>query len=109
MLFRSRRSSARYVHEQTHIRNWLDLVMNTAKSNYDLAIELAEVRGLVKGYGDTHASSLAKYNQIIQIVPDLKEQDAVQTVKSLRKAAQTDDGGKTLDQLVSQIKNPARS
>ena len=108
-LRRWRRSSARYVHEQTHIRNWLDLVINAAKYNYDLAIELAEVRGLVKGYGDTHASSLAKYNQIIQIVPDLKEQDAVQTVKSLRKAAQSDDGGKSLDQLVSQIKNPARS
>ena len=106
-LRRWRRSSARFAHEHKQLHDWLDLVMETAQKNYDLALELAELRGLVKGYGDTHATSVEKYNKIIKAVPALKEQDAAQTLKSLRKAAQTDDGGAILEQLLSQIKSPA--
>lgn len=102
-LRRWRRSSARFAHEQKQIREWLALVMTTAHSNYELAVELAELRGLVKGYGDTHASSLEKYNKIIKVIPALKGQDAVQSLKGLRKAAQTDDGGAALNQLLMQI------
>jgi indolepyruvate ferredoxin oxidoreductase beta subunit len=108
-LRRWRRSSARFAQEQKQIRDWLGLVMKTAETDYDLAIELAELRGLVKGYGDTHASSLEKYNTVMHIVPLLKTQDAVQTLKAMRKAAQTDDGGAALGQLVQQIINPTHS
>ena len=38
-----------------------DLVAATARADYPLAAQVARMRGLVKGYGDTHARGDAKF------------------------------------------------
>ena len=99
-LRRWRRSNLRYAYEQKTIQHWLDQVMETAKRDYGLAIELAELRGLVKGYGDTHARGTDNFNRICAIIPKLEGPQASQTVMALRKAANADDTGKALDALL---------
>src|SRR5204863_185724 len=46
--------SLRYQVEQAHLEAWLESVLRYALTNYDLALEVAAARNLVKGYGDTH-------------------------------------------------------
>ena len=96
-LRRWRRSNLRYAYEQTSIQQWLDLVLDTARRDYALAVELAELRGLVKGYGDTHARGTDNFNRICAVLPQLEGPQASQTVMALRKAANADDTGKALD------------
>ena len=97
-----RRSTERYMHEQKHIETWLDFVLKTAQIDYELAIEVAELRGSIKGYGDTHANSLRHYELIYQIIPFLVGPEKCERVKALRKAAQIDDAGKTLNVLLAE-------
>ena len=40
---------------------WLDLVADTAPTDYALAVEVARMRNLVKGYGDTHERGQARF------------------------------------------------
>jgi indolepyruvate ferredoxin oxidoreductase beta subunit len=96
-LRRWRRSNLRYTYEQTTIQHWLDLVMATAKRDYGLAVELAELRGLVKGYGDTHARGTDNFNRICAVLPQLEGPQGSQSLAALRKAANSDDTGKALD------------
>src|SRR5262249_6446390 len=49
-----RRRSLRFGEEQAALAAWLDLVTDTARADYPLAVVVARMRGLVKGYGDTH-------------------------------------------------------
>ena len=53
--------SLRYVTEQQALQQWLDTVQRTAQRNYDLAVEVAAARNLVKGYGDTHERGRARF------------------------------------------------
>ena len=49
-----RRSSLRFAEEEARLTSWLERIVATAAKDYALAVEIAECRGLVKGYGDTH-------------------------------------------------------
>ena len=77
--------------------------MKTAIRNYALATEVAELRGLIKGYGDTHANSLRNYELIYQVIPLLTGSDGPARVKALRKAAQKDDAGKSLLSMLDEF------
>lgn len=96
-LRRWRRSNLRYAYEQNTIQHWLGLVMDTAKRDYALGVELAELRGLVKGYGDTHARGTDNFNRICAVLPQLEGPQASQTLMALRKAANADETAKALD------------
>jgi indolepyruvate ferredoxin oxidoreductase, beta subunit len=89
--------SLRYGHEQKSLEQWLDLVLRTAAQNYDLAIEVAACRGIVKGYGDTHERASARYATLIAAVPDLVTRtDGAAQLAALRKAAGADETGAAL-------------
>ena len=45
--------SLRYQAENAHLEEWLATVQRVAATHYDLAVEVAAARNLVKGYGDT--------------------------------------------------------
>ena len=59
-----RRKTFRFRQEQEAIEAWLRLIVQAASLSVELAIEIAECAGLIKGYGDTHRRGSANYNAI---------------------------------------------
>ena len=96
-----RRRSLRFATEQAALTDWLDLVADTARSDYALAVEVARARTLVKGYGDTHERGQAKFGKLMALVPRLRGQpNAAAQMAGLIKAALADEDGKALDQAI---------
>src|SRR5712691_10244152 len=96
-----RRRSLRFAVEQAALVDWLDLVAQTSRSNYALALQLARMRGLVKGYGDTHERGHAKFRKLIALLPRLRERDdAGAQLAGLIKAALADESGEALEQAL---------
>ena len=99
--------SLRYGHEQQSIEEWLDTVLWTAEPNYDLAVEVAACRGLVKGYGDTHERASARYATLLKALPDLIDRtDAAAAMATLRKAASADETGAALSAALKAVNAP---
>ena len=100
---RFRRSTLRHKIEMRGFQEWLNLITQTAPSNYDLAVEIVNCRRLVKGYSDTHARGTSKYQKLIQAARNLNgKPDAAQRLKALRDAALADDKGTQLNALLAQ-------
>jgi indolepyruvate ferredoxin oxidoreductase beta subunit len=97
--------SLRYHVEQAHLQAWLATVLRTAAANYDLAVEVAAARNLVKGYGDTHERGRARYETLIGLLPALTQcADGAAQLAALRKAANADDTGAALDAAIEKMK-----
>lgn len=99
-----RRKSLRYAAEQAELERWLASVAAVAARNYDLAVELAECRNLVKGYGDTHARGRASFERIMALIEQIaaRPQPAI-TLSELRKAALADETGKRLTETAGRL------
>lgn len=96
-LRRWRRASLRFQHEQESIETWLRTVIETAAHDYALAVEAARLRGLVKGYGDTHARGREKYELIARKLPEMYDNPkAAARLKALIAAANADENGDAL-------------
>jgi indolepyruvate ferredoxin oxidoreductase beta subunit len=101
-LKRLRRRSLRFAAEQAALANWLDLVAATARADYPLAVQVARMRGLVKGYGDTHARGQAKFGTLAALIPRLRgRSDAAAALDALIKAALADEDGQALDKAIA--------
>src|SRR5215510_10166899 len=99
-----RRRSLRFGTEQAVLANWLNLVAPTARADYPLALQIARMRGLVKGYGDTHERGQAKFRKLSALLPQLRERgDAAAQFAGLIKAALADEGGQTLDDAIAEL------
>lgn len=99
--------SLRYAVEQKYLEDWLDVVQRTAATHYDLAIEVAATRNLVKGYGDTHERGRARFGTLIDLLPTLSQRsDGATQLAILRKAANADDTGAALDAAIAAMKEP---
>jgi indolepyruvate ferredoxin oxidoreductase, beta subunit len=99
-----RRRSLRYATEQADLSAWLDQVLETAVSNYDLSVELAECLNLVKGYGDTHARGKENYAAILAALPSVAMRpDSASSLAKLRTAALADDTGAALKSVLGQL------
>ena len=97
-----RRRSLRFADEQAALLDWLDLVAETAKSSYALALEVARMRSLVKGYGDTHERGRAKFEKLTAALPRLRNRDnAVARLADLIKAALADEQGEALNKAIA--------
>ena len=92
-----RRKSLRFQREHLMIEKWLGLVEATAKEDYALAVEVAQLPRLIKGYGETHQRGLKSYDALIATLPSLRGRpDAAVILKRLSAAALADDTGKQL-------------
>ena len=92
-----RRSSLRFQREHAKINEWLSLVAATAKEDYHLAVEIARLPRLIKGYGDTHQHGMKSYETLLAVLPSLRGRpDAAPILRRLRDAALADDTGKQL-------------
>jgi indolepyruvate ferredoxin oxidoreductase beta subunit len=93
-----RRKNLRHAVEEQHIAEWLETMRRSAVINYDLAVEVAKCRRLIKGYSDTHARGEAKYDKVIAALPLLENRpDGADWVRRLREAALLDENGVQLD------------
>ena len=93
-----RRTTLRYRREMVHLDRWLATAAENVAKNYDLAVEIVSARRLVKGYSDTHARGLSKFDRVLGAVPSLAGRaDGAEWMRRLRDAALLDEGGIALD------------
>jgi indolepyruvate ferredoxin oxidoreductase, beta subunit len=99
--------SLRYGVEQQQLEEWLATVQRLAATHYELAIEVAAARNLVKGYGDTHERGRARFETLMGLLPALSQHpDGPAQLAALRKAANADDTGATLNAAIAKMKEP---
>jgi len=99
-----RRGTLRHHREMQHVEAWLAAATSLLSSNYDLAVEALECRRLVKGYSDTHARGLSKFDKVMAAVPQLApRQDGAAWLRRLRQAALMDEKGIALDGALKTI------
>ncbi len=77
------------------------IVLRTAATNTDLAVEVAAARNLVKGYGDTHERGRKCFDALMAMLPVLSQRsDGAAQLAALRKAANADDTGAALEAAI---------
>jgi indolepyruvate ferredoxin oxidoreductase, beta subunit len=96
--------SLRYQAENAHLVEWLAIVQRVAATHYDLAVEVAAARNLVKGYGDTHERGRARFETLMAMLPVLSQRaDGAVQLAALRKAANNDDTGAALAAAIAKF------
>ncbi|SME99449.1 indolepyruvate ferredoxin oxidoreductase beta subunit [Xaviernesmea oryzae] len=97
-LRRTRRGTLRHMRETEHREAWLNAAASLLPRNYDLAVEVINNRRLVKGYSDTHARGLSKFDRVMSALTALQDrEDGAAWMKRLRQAALLDESGIALD------------
>jgi indolepyruvate ferredoxin oxidoreductase beta subunit len=99
-----RRRTLRHARERAHLENWLGLATAQVATNYDLAVEILNARRLVKGYSDTHARGLSKFDRVMGAVPTLAGRtDGARWLRLLVASALQDENGTELDGALKTI------
>jgi indolepyruvate ferredoxin oxidoreductase, beta subunit len=99
-----RPKTLRHRQELAHLEHWLAVAMGYVPQNYDLAVEVLRCRRLVKGYSDTHARGLSKFDRVLAAIALVKHrEDAADWARRLREAALKDEDGKALDGAIATI------
>ncbi|RZL65841.1 MAG: indolepyruvate oxidoreductase subunit beta family protein [Variovorax sp.] len=93
---RWRRSTMRYADENRRIEDWLQRIASTARRHPELAVELAQLQRLVKGYSDTHERGLRNYDSVLRAFDRAGTALAPATLRELRDAALADEHGHKL-------------
>ena len=105
-LRRWRRKLLRHEIETAHTAQWLANITRTANEDYDLALEIARCRRLIKGYSDTHERSLSKYDRVMQGIELVRgRSDAADWARRLHEAALQDPEGTALDGALETIQS----
>jgi indolepyruvate ferredoxin oxidoreductase, beta subunit len=60
-----RRRSLRHAQEMAHLERWLDYALACAAQNPALGVEVLKTHRLIKGYSDTHARGLSKFDRVM--------------------------------------------
>ncbi|HEY2823709.1 MAG TPA: indolepyruvate oxidoreductase subunit beta family protein [Candidatus Acidoferrum sp.] len=99
-----RRKSLRFREEHIRIKQWLAQIVEVAKQNYPLALELAECPCVVKGYGDTHIRGRKSFDTLMSTLPKLvHSSDSARILKICRDAALADDTGDKLTAALREL------
>ena len=103
-LRRWRLGTLRHAEEVAHQERWLSVALGYLPQDYDLAVEVIRCRRLVKGYSDTHARGLSKFDRVMGgIALVAGRSDAADWARRLREAALKDEEGKALDGALATI------
>ncbi|NPD14840.1 indolepyruvate oxidoreductase subunit beta family protein [Xinfangfangia sp. D13-10-4-6] len=101
-----RRRTLRHAQEVAHLEAWLTRALAEVDRNYALAVELIRCRRLIKGYSDTHARGLSKFDRVIAAIDLVAgREDAADWARRLREAALKDEEGKDLDGAIQTIRS----
>jgi indolepyruvate ferredoxin oxidoreductase beta subunit len=104
-LRRWRRKLLRHETEMRHAEDWLTRATRMVPENYDLARAMLSARRLVKGYSDTHARGLSKFDRVLSAAPLLAaREDGGQWMDRLITAALKDETGDALDGVLKTIR-----
>ncbi len=96
----------RHAQEVAHLDRWLQTALGYLPQNYDLAVEVIRCRRLIKGYSDTHARGLSKFDRVLEAILLVGDrEDAAQWAARLCEAALKDEAGKALDGAIATIKS----
>jgi indolepyruvate ferredoxin oxidoreductase beta subunit len=101
-----RSKTLRHATEAAHLEAWLQTALGYLPQNHDLAVEVIRCRRLVKGYSDTHARGLSKFDKVLAAITMVKDRDdAADWARRLREAALKDEEGKALDGAIATIRS----
>lgn len=101
-----RLKTLRHADEMAHMERWLATALTYLPQNYDLAVEVIRCRRLVKGYSDTHARGLSKFDRVLEGIAAVHTRDdAADWARRLREAALQDEAGKALDGALATIRS----
>jgi indolepyruvate ferredoxin oxidoreductase, beta subunit len=104
-----RRGSLRYDREMHFLTQWLEIVRRAADIDVALAIGLAHLRNLVKGYGDTYERGRFKYQTICSFVSeDLRNPSSAAQLRTLITAAEKDENGAALRAEIDRLSRTRR-
>ena len=105
-LRRWRRSLLRHQNEVAHIDDWIKTAKGRLPQDYALAVETLKIRRLIKGYSDTHARGLAKFDKVMSgtLLVEGRD-DAADWTARLIAAALADPEGKALDGALETIRS----
>ncbi len=99
-----RRRSLRHAREAAHREAWLNVAAEALAARYELGVETLGCRRLVKGYSDTHARGLSKFDRVMSAVPLLAaREDGAAWLDRLKRAALADETGAKLDGVLKTI------
>jgi indolepyruvate ferredoxin oxidoreductase, beta subunit len=105
-LRRWRRLSLRHAQEMAHLEGWLDRVLARAATDPAQAVELMKARRLVKGYSDTHARGLSKFDRVMAGADLVAGRpDAADWTRRLITAALADEEGRALNGAIETIRS----
>ena len=100
-----RRKSLRFENEQARIGEWLAAIVRLSAQHPPLALEVARLQRLVKGYGDTHARGWSHFQRLIGALPMLQaNENGAQRLRDLAQAALADEDGQALDRLWASVR-----
>ena len=98
--------SYRFAEEWSEIEAWLDALEAAAGRSYALALEIAELPNLRKGYSDTHRRGVGNYRRVFEelarpaAAASGDAADAVAALSAARTAALADPEGEALNTVL---------
>lgn len=101
-----RLKTRRHQVEVAHLGAWLDAAVAMRDRDYALSVELLKNRRLIKGFSDTHARGLAKFDTVMGAASLLAgREDAAPWMARLREAALQDPDGKALEGALRTVRS----
>ncbi len=101
-----RRHSHRFAEEQALMARWFEALTAAVQRDYDLALEVVECAGVLKGYGETHARGRGNFLHLLDdiLAPGLAAGGAAAatavTLREARGAALADPEGAALSKIL---------
>ena len=105
-LRRWRRRLLRHGREMAHVDGWLATAEQRLPVDYAHAVETLKIRRLIKGYSDTHARGLGKFDKAMSGAALVEgREDAADWTSRLVAAALMDPGGEALDGALRTVRS----
>jgi indolepyruvate ferredoxin oxidoreductase, beta subunit len=99
-----RRKTWRFQREHKRIGAWLDQLISLAPENHALAIEVATLPRVQKGYGDTHMRGCKSFDAMMSTIASLRgRDDGADCLRRLREAALADESGEKLAATLHEV------
>ncbi len=96
----------RHAVEVSHLESWLERSLAPLEADYALSVELLRCRRLIKGYSDTHARGLTKFETVMNAAQLLEgRKDGAEWIARLREAALKDPEGKALEGALRTVRS----